>query len=109
MVHGGDEQQVVAEARWLLVADIDFDDGIGAASLSKLGRLVDADGPNKVGPRPFHEPQIICIINDAVGIRVFKIDGKREMVLRSDEAAAVGRVEVGTLHPGRCSERRLRP
>src|SRR3954447_16051279 len=38
-----DDQQVVAEARRLSVADVDLDHGIGAAGALELAALVDSD------------------------------------------------------------------
>ena len=93
MIDCADDLNVVTKPAWLLVADVDLDDRIGAARGAKLGRLVDADGADHVRPRALHELQIIGVIDDSVRVGVLEIDRQREAVLVANEAATVRRVE----------------
>src|SRR3979409_2694526 len=88
-----DDLQVLAEPAGTPVLDVDLDYRIGAPRSGELGRLVDADRADHVGPRALHELQIIGIINDTEGVGVLEIDAEPEPVLVTYEAAAIGCVE----------------
>src|SRR4051812_37056532 len=63
-----DDLQVLAEPAGTPVLYVDLYYRIGAPGAGELGRLVDADRADHVGPRALHELQIIGIINDTVGV-----------------------------------------
>src|SRR5690348_288432 len=93
-----DDLKLRAEPRGPAVADVDVGHEISRSVPAKHRTLVDSYGAEHVRAGALNELQIICIVDDARRVRVLEIDGKREAVLRADEAAAVRQVEVRTRH-----------
>ena len=95
---GRDELKIVAEPGGLQIFDRGLGNGINPGPGGKRGGLVDPRGAQHVGAGALHIFEVIGVIDDPGGVGILEIDGQGEVVLRPDEAAAIGLVEGTCYH-----------
>jgi ABC-2 type transport system ATP-binding protein len=73
-----------------MVVDGEAAHGIGAFPSLERHTLVDPGGDQHIRARPFHEPEIIGVVDDAGQIRVLEIDTQDKMMFQPLETAEGG-------------------
>ena len=104
---GRDELKIVAEPGGLQIFDRGLGNGVNPGAGGERSGLVDPRSAQHVGAGALHIFEVIGVIDDPGGVGILEIDGQGEVVLRPDEAAAIGLVEGMRRHDAGFSRPRL--